>query len=67
MRDSKSYCAVITDDNNRKTLCRLHFNRSKKYLGLFDADKVETRVAIDRIEDIYLHADALRATTRLYA
>ncbi|WP_292054652.1 MULTISPECIES: hypothetical protein [unclassified Brevundimonas] len=26
MRDAKSYCAVLIDDNNRKTLARLHFN-----------------------------------------
>ena len=26
IRDSASYCAIIVDDNNRKTLCRLRFN-----------------------------------------
>jgi hypothetical protein len=25
MRDAKSYCAIIVDDNNRKPVCRLYF------------------------------------------
>ncbi len=28
MRDAKSYCAVLLDDNNRKPIARLHFNSS---------------------------------------
>ncbi len=67
MRDSKSYCAIIIDDNNRKPLCRLHFNRAQKYLGLFDSEKVETRVPLERVEDIYQHVDHLRETARAYA
>ncbi len=26
MRDAKSYCAILLDDNNRRPLIRLHFN-----------------------------------------
>ena len=26
MRDTKSYCGILLDDNNRKPVCRLHFN-----------------------------------------
>jgi hypothetical protein len=66
IRDQKTYCAVLIDDNNRKPVCRLHFNRAQKYLGLFDAEKVETRMPIDRVEDIYQHSNALRETARLY-
>lgn len=65
-RDAKSYFAVLVDDNNRKPLCRLHFNRSQKYLGLLDEEKRETRHAIERVEDIYQHADALRASAARY-
>jgi len=67
MRDAKSYCAIFIDDNNRKPLCRLHFNGAQKYIGLLDADKVERRIPLDRVEDIYKHADALRETARQYA
>jgi len=34
-RDSKTYFGVFLDDNNRKPICRLWLNRSKKYLGVF--------------------------------
>lgn len=38
MRDAKSYCAVLLDDNNRKTIVRLHFNSpTARYLGTFKA------------------------------
>lgn len=66
MRDSKSYCAIILDDNNRKTICRLHFNTPHKKLGLFDADKKETRVPLESLDDIYKHASELAATVFRY-
>lgn len=64
-RDAKSYFAVLLDDNNRKPIARLHFNgKSRKYLGTFDAEKNETRHLIESLDDIYLHADAIRAAVR---
>ncbi|MBU1229072.1 MAG: type I restriction enzyme HsdR N-terminal domain-containing protein [Proteobacteria bacterium] len=66
MRDNQSYCGVLLDDNNRKPLCRLHFNGKQKYLGLFTADKTEERVPIATIDDIYTHADRLRETVGFY-
>ena len=67
-RDSKSYFAILLDDNNRKPIARLHFNgKAKKYLGLFDADKVETRHEIDSLDDIYQHASSIRAAVKLLA
>lgn len=65
-RDAKSYFAVLLDDNNRKPIARLHFNRSQRYLGLFDNDKAETRIPIASLDEIYLHADALRSTVENY-
>lgn len=50
-RDSKSYFAVLLDDNNRKPICRLWFNRRQKYVGVFDAEKRETRIPLGRVED----------------
>ncbi|MGO4382758.1 type I restriction endonuclease [Specibacter sp. RAF43] len=66
-RDAKSYFAIILDDNNRKPLARLHFNRTQKYLGLFDAEKNETRHPIETLEEIYNFAETLRETLRNYA
>jgi hypothetical protein len=65
-RDSKTYFAVLLDNNNRKPIARLWFNRKQRYIGVFDANKVETRFPIDASEDIYRHADQLRATVRGY-
>lgn len=65
LRDAKSYCAVLVDDNNRKPLARLHFNRKQWYLGLFDGDS-ETREPISGLDDIYVHADRLRAAAEKY-
>ncbi|WP_246132992.1 type I restriction endonuclease [Paracoccus aurantiacus] len=67
LRDAKSYCAILMDDNNRKPVCRLYFNSEKNMqIGLFDADKSETKVKIDRIADIYHHAAAIEAAVNNY-
>lgn len=65
-RDTKTYCGILLDDNNRKPIARLWLNRAKKYLGVFDDDKVETRIPIDDVRDIYRHAEHLRRTVHRY-
>ncbi|SNS20346.1 type I restriction enzyme HsdR N-terminal domain-containing protein [Pseudomonas segetis] len=66
MRDNQSYCGVLLDDNNRKPICRLHFNRSQKYLGVFDQNKNETRHPIQSVDDIYNHSEQLIETAKFY-
>jgi hypothetical protein len=66
MRDAKSYCAVLIDDNNRKPLARLHFNRSVKYVGFFDGE-AEERIIIESLDQIYDFSDRLRSTAQKYA
>jgi predicted type IV restriction endonuclease len=66
MRDAKSYCAVLVDDNNRKPLARLHFNRSVKYVGFFDGD-TEERIIIESLDQIYDFSDRLRNAAQKYA
>ncbi|MFS1428711.1 type I restriction endonuclease [Vibrio splendidus] len=58
-RDRESYFGVLLDDNNRKTLCRLHFNTKQKYLGIIDENKKETRYPIDTLDDIFKYSDIL--------
>ena len=54
LRDAKSYCSVFVDDNNRKPVCRFYFNaKNSKSLGVFDEQKVETKITLERIADIY--------------
>lgn len=67
MRDVQSYCGVLLDDNNRKPICRIYFNSSQKAIGLFNNDqRKEMKIAIRDIDEIYEHADKLRATVGLY-
>jgi hypothetical protein len=66
MRDRKSYCGILLDDNTRKPICRLWFNSSQKYLGLFDDAKVETRHPIADVNDIFKFAEHLKRTVRQY-
>lgn len=65
-RDGKTYFAVLYEDNNRKPICRLWLNRGKKYLGLFDEQKNEARHEIQRVEDLYRHADAFHEALARY-
>lgn len=66
MRDQKSYCGILIDNNNRKPLARLHFNRSVKYIGLFDGES-EERLIVDSLDQIYDHSDRLRVTAKKYS
>jgi len=66
MRDQKSYCGILIDNNNRKTLARLWFNRSVKYIGLFDGEN-EERLIVDSLDQIYDYSDRLRTTAKKYA
>ena len=60
MRDSKSYCAVLLDDNNRKPIARLWFNsETTRHVGTFDAQKEETRHQIDKLTDIFHHRSTI--------
>ena len=66
MRDAQSYCAIILDDNNRKPICRLRFNNTAKLaIGLM-SDKDEEKVALADLDDIYNHADKIKATVTGY-
>ncbi|MCB0628866.1 MAG: hypothetical protein KDD15_04025, partial [Lewinella sp.] len=58
-RDTKTYFNVLLDDNNRKPICRLWFNRSQKYLGLFDENKSEERIPIEKLEDIFSYSEKI--------
>ncbi|UWN47938.1 hypothetical protein ASALC70_00112 [Alcanivorax sp. ALC70] len=65
-RDTLSYFGVLLDDNNRKPICRLHFNRSQKYIGLFDEAKKETRHPILSPTDIFQFKEQLKRTIGYY-
>jgi predicted type IV restriction endonuclease len=58
-RDAQSYFAILLDDNNRKTICRLYLNGSKKYFVTLDEQKKEVRVEIASLDDIFAQAEHL--------
>ncbi|WP_255312543.1 type I restriction endonuclease [Rhodococcus tukisamuensis] len=67
-RDSKSYCAILLDDNNRKPIARLHFNsKSTKFVMTFAEGKDGVRRDIEAPHHLYAHADELRQAVRNYA
>lgn len=65
-RDTQSYMGILLDDNNRKPLARLHFNRPQKYIGIFNESRVEERIAIQNLDDIYQHGEKMRQVIRFY-
>lgn len=65
-RDRKTYFGILLDDNNRKPICRLHFNTSQKYIGIFDSEKNETRYPIEEVFDIYKYKTHIQNTVKSY-
>jgi hypothetical protein len=66
IRDQRSYCGVLIDNNNRKPLLRLYFNSATtRYLGLFDGE-AEERVPVKAPVDLYRFADRIAATAEKY-
>lgn len=65
-RDTISYFGVLLDDNNRKPICRLHFNSSNKYIETFDADKKGTRHLLESLNDIYKYKEEIIAAYKMY-
>jgi hypothetical protein len=60
-RDAQSYFAILLDDNNRKTICRLYLNTAKKYLVVLDEAKKEVKYEIQSLDEIYKYSKELLA------
>lgn len=65
LRDAKSYCAILYQDNNRKPIARLYFDRKIPRIGLFDAEKHQHQHDLDSIAGIYEFSDQLRERCRV--
>jgi hypothetical protein len=66
-RDTQSYFGVLLDDNNRKPLCRLHFNSTNKYIELFHNGKDNgERKLVTSLDDIYNYKNELQSTAKSY-
>ncbi len=64
-RDNQTYFAILLDDNNRKPICRLHFNGKKKYASFFDTGK-EERVELADSGQLYEHASRIIGVLEQY-
>lgn len=65
-RDAQSYFAILLDDNNRKTICRLYLNGNKKYLVILDEQKKEVKNEINSLDDIFIHSEMLNKIVESY-
>ena len=65
-RDTISYFGILLDDNNRKPICRLHFNRSNKYLEVFDENKKGTKYLITSLEELYNYSKEIIESAKNY-
>lgn len=65
-RDAQSYFAILLDDNNRKTICRLYLSGAKKYIATLDEQKKEVKNEINSIDDIFKYSDTLLSIVDTY-
>jgi len=67
IRKNETYCSVLLDDNNRKTLLRMYFNnRNRKFIATIDADKKEKKTPIDMVPEISKVKDNIRESVKMY-
>lgn len=64
-RDQQSYFGILLDDNNRKPICRLHFNAKKKFVSFFDTGK-EEKVEIQNTSQLYDYTSRLVKVLDMY-
>lgn len=66
-RDTLSYFGILLDDNNRKPICRLHFNTNNKYLEIFHNGKdAGEKILLNSLDEIYNFRDELHKTLENY-
>lgn len=54
IRDAKSYCPILFDNNNRKPICRFNFNTRQKTVSVFDNDEKDgIKIPINDLNEIF--------------
>lgn len=66
VRDAKSCCSILLDDNIKKPICRFYFDGRKKYLETVDADKNRTKNEIQSTDDIFNFEKQLLNIVQIY-
>lgn len=65
-RDTESYFGILFQDNNRKPICRVNFDKKQKQIMIPDENKNFTRYYIDNVDDIYQYRDQLIEVAKRY-
>lgn len=66
-RDTLSYFGILLDDNNRKPICRLHFNTTNKYIEIFHNGKdAGEKILLKNLDEIYNYRNKLQQTLENY-
>ncbi len=65
IRDAKSYCAILLDDNNRRPICRLHFGKTKMSVTIFAPDN-ESRFDIEKVHHLYRYKSLILSAIGQY-
>jgi len=74
VRDRKSYCGILLDDNHHYPICRLYFNDlDNLVVAFFDSmqkdkhgGKIEEKIATNNVVDIYKYKEKLLETVKVY-
>jgi hypothetical protein len=67
IRDAKSYCAILFDDNNRKPVCRFYFNSKQKYIGVFDNEnRSESKIPITNLNELFKLGSHFKKIIEMY-
>lgn len=65
LRDAKTYCAILFDDNNRRPICRFYFGKTKMAITVFTPDG-EQKHDIIGVNEIYKHKAMILAAVNQY-
>lgn len=65
IRDAKSYCAILLDNNNRRPICRLHFGKTRMAVSIF-ALRGETKIELEKISQLYKYRGLLHESILQY-
>jgi hypothetical protein len=65
-KDAQAYFSIRIDDSSHKTVCRLYLNSNKKYIGIFGANRNETKFELGAIDNIFDFSDQLLESILFY-
>lgn len=65
LRDAKSYCAILLDDNNRRPICRFYFGKAKMSVQIFSPEQ-DSRIEIEKVSDLYRHKSLIHQAINEY-